>query len=84
VDPTGTYKFTFDNMGRLAGSTTNYAFLTSRSFTDGYSYDKASNRTGLTDPENGSTAYVYDTLNRLTTLTPPSAAILRRNPRRRH
>ena len=29
--------------------------------------------TGVTDPENGSTSYVYDTLNRLQTLTPPSA-----------
>ncbi len=31
------------------------------------------NRTGFTDPENGSTAYNYDTLNRLTSLAPPSA-----------
>jgi RHS repeat-associated protein len=37
-----------------------------------YAYDKASNRTGFTDPESGSTVYVYDTLNRLQTLTPPS------------
>src|SRR5207249_6560536 len=35
--------------------------------------DAASNRTGFTDPESGSTTYAYDTLNRLTTLTPPSA-----------
>jgi RHS repeat-associated protein len=72
-DPTGTYQFTFDNMGRLTGATTNYAFLTSRSFTTSYGYDAASNRTSFTDPENGATAYVYDTLNRLQTLTPPSA-----------
>ena len=72
-DPTGTYQFTFDNMGRLASATTNYAFLTSRSFTTSYGYDAASNRTSFTDPENGATAYVYDTLNRLQTLTPPSA-----------
>jgi hypothetical protein len=38
-----------------------------------YPYDAASNRTGFTDPENGATSYVYDTLNRLETLTPPSA-----------
>jgi RHS repeat-associated protein len=38
-----------------------------------YAYDKASNRTSFTDPESGSTAYVYDTLNRLQTLTPPAA-----------
>src|ERR1700674_10514 len=32
-----------------------------------------SSRTGFTDPENGTTSYVYDTLNRLQTLTPPTA-----------
>ena len=73
TDPTGTYQFTFDNMGRLTAATTSYAFLTARSFTTGYSYDAASNRTGFTDPESGSTTYAYDTLNRLQTLTPPSA-----------
>ena len=38
-----------------------------------YGYDAASNRTSFTDPENGSSSYVYDTLNRLQTLTPPTA-----------
>ena len=71
-DPTGTYSFTFDNMGRLKNTTTSYSFLT-RNFTTSYGYDKASNRTSFTDPESGSTAYVYDTLNRLQTLTPPAA-----------
>jgi len=33
TDPTGTYQFTFDNMGRLTGTSTQYAFLTSRTFT---------------------------------------------------
>jgi RHS repeat-associated protein len=73
TDPTGTYSFTFDNMGRLTGTTTQYAFLTGRTFTTAYSYDAASNRTGFTDPENGSTTYAYDTVNRLQTLTPPAA-----------
>jgi RHS repeat-associated protein len=80
-DPTGTYQFTVacpersrrNNMGRLTGTTTSYAFLTGRNFTTGYGYDAASNRTSFTDPESGSTAYVYDTLNRLQTLTPPAA-----------
>ena len=72
-DPTGTYQFTFDNMGRLTGTTTSYAFLTGRNFTTSYGYDKASNRTSFTDPESGPTSYVYDTLNRLQTLTPPVA-----------
>src|SRR5271165_5981144 len=73
VDPTGTYAFTFDNMGRLTNTNTSYAFLTGRNFTTAYGYDAASNRTGFTDPESGATAYVYDTLNRLQTLTPPTA-----------
>ena len=73
TDPTGTYQFTFDNMGRLTGTSTQYAFLTSRTFTTSYTYDAASNRVGFTDPETGSTAYAYDTLNRLQTLTPPTA-----------
>jgi len=60
-------------MGRLIGTTTSYSSLTARNFTTGYSYDAASNRTGFTDPESGSTTYAYDTLNRLQTLTPPSA-----------
>jgi len=56
------------NMGRLIGTTTTlrlrsvqgYSFLTSRSFTNAYTYDAASNRTGFTDPESGSTAYSYE------------------------
>jgi RHS repeat-associated protein len=72
-DPTGTYAFAYDNMGRLIGTTTSYSFLTSRNFTNAYTYDAGSNRTGFTDPESGSTAYSYDTLNRLTSLAPPSA-----------
>jgi YD repeat-containing protein len=59
--PTGTYAFAYDSMGRLTGTTTSYAVLPSRSFTTSYSYDKASNRVGFTDPEGGTTAYVYDT-----------------------
>src|SRR3984957_6022024 len=72
-DPTGTYAFAYDNMGRLIGTTTSYSFLTSRNFANAYTYDAASNRTGFTDPESGSTTYTYDTLNRLTSLAPPSA-----------
>jgi YD repeat-containing protein len=72
VDPTGTYAFTFDNMGRLQTTSTTYSFL-SRTLNTSYSYDKASNRTDFVDPESGSTTYAYDTLNRLETLTPPAA-----------
>ena len=52
TDPTGTYQFTFDPstalragfMGRLTGTSTQYAFLTSRTFTTSKGYDAASNR----------------------------------------
>ena len=72
-DSTGTYQFAYDYMGRLTGTTTDYSFLTTRTFSNAYGYDKNSNRTSFTDPSGGSTTYAYDTLNRLTTLTPPSA-----------
>ena len=72
-DPSGTYAFAYDNMGRMIGTTTSYSFLTTRNFTNAYTYDAASNRTGFTDPEGGSTGYTYDALNRLTSLAPPSA-----------
>jgi len=41
-DPTGTYGFSYDNMGRLTGTSTQYAFLTG-TFTNAYTYDAASN-----------------------------------------
>jgi RHS repeat-associated protein len=37
-----------------------------------YTYDADSNRASMTDPQSGVTSYVYDTLNRLSTLTPPT------------
>ena len=71
-DPTGTYGDTYDNMGRLTQTSTAYTFIPGKTFTIGYAYDAASNRTSMTDPQNAATAYVYDTLNRMTTLTYPS------------
>lgn len=73
TDPTGTYGFAYDNMGRLVGTTTKYTFLPNTTYTNSYSYDAASKRLSMTDPQNGVTSYSYDTLNRLTTLTPPAA-----------
>jgi RHS repeat-associated protein len=73
TDPTGTYNFTFDNMGRLTGTSTQYSFLSGRTFTTSYSYDAASNRTVFTDPEGGTGTYVYDSLNRMQSLTPAAA-----------
>src|SRR5437868_12310750 len=64
TDPTGTYGFAYDNMGRLIGTTTQYTFLTG-TFTNSYTYDKASNRLSSTAPNNNITTYGYDTLNRV-------------------
>ncbi|HEV3481173.1 MAG TPA: RHS repeat-associated core domain-containing protein [Candidatus Acidoferrales bacterium] len=72
TDPTGSYGFTYDNMNRLTQTSAAYSFISGKTFTVGYGYDAASNRTSMTDPQNAATAYVYDTLNRLTTLTYPS------------
>src|SRR5260370_42249822 len=71
TDPTGTYQFTFDNMGRLASASASYSFLTARTFTAGYSYDAAPNRTGLSAPGKGSTARGYDQPNPQQTIKPP-------------
>jgi len=67
-DPTGTYAFAYDNMGRLIGTTTTYSFLPNTPFTTSCNYDADSNRTGFTAPDGSTNAYTYDTLNRLSTL----------------
>ena len=64
-DPTGSYGFAYDNMGRLIGTTTQYAWLPTLNFQNTYTYDAASNRTSLTGPDSSVTTYGYDTLNRL-------------------
>jgi len=64
-DPTGSYGFAYDNMGRLIGTSTQYAWLPSLNFQNSYTYDAASNRTSLTAPDGSVTTYGYDTLNRL-------------------
>ncbi len=42
--------FPYDNMGRVIGTSTQYAWLPSLNFQNAYSYDAASNRTSLTAP----------------------------------
>jgi len=69
TDPTGSYGFAYDNMGRLIGTTTQYSFLPGVPFSNAYTYDAASNRTGFTAPDGSTNAYAYDTLGRLSTLT---------------
>jgi RHS repeat-associated protein len=68
ADATGTYSFDYDNLGRLTGTTTQYSFLTTPQALT-YSYDVASNRDGMTDPQGNTITYGYDTLNRLTSLS---------------
>ena len=69
TDPAGTYGFAYENMGRLIGTTTQYMFLPGHSYSNSYSYDASSNRTGMTAPDGSTSTYAYDTLNRLSTLT---------------
>jgi RHS repeat-associated protein len=68
TDPTGSYSFTFDNLGRLVGTGTQYSFM-SGTLTNSYGYDGASNRTSFTDAAGYTSSYGYDSLNRLTGLT---------------
>jgi RHS repeat-associated protein len=68
-DPTGTYGFAYDNMGRLIGTTTQYTFLPGQTFTNSYAYDAASNRTGFTAPDGSTNIYSYDTMNQVSNLT---------------
>ncbi len=65
--PSGIYSFTYDNLGRLLGTGTQYSFLSS-ALNNSYSYDAASNRTSLTDAAGYVSSYSYDSLNRLTGL----------------
>jgi RHS repeat-associated protein len=66
-DPTGTYGFSYDNVGRLIGTSTQYSFAEG-TLTNGYTYDAASNRVGYAAPDGSTNSYSYDTLNRLITL----------------
>jgi RHS repeat-associated protein len=68
-DSTGVYGFSYDNMGRLIGTSTQYAYLPGFNFQNTYSYDAASNRTSLTAPDGSVNSYGYDTLNRLNGLS---------------
>ena len=63
TDPTGTYQYTYDNMGRLTQTSTVYSFITGKTFTLGYAWDAASNLTSMTDPQGGSTTYTVVVTN---------------------
>jgi RHS repeat-associated protein len=68
-----TWTFAYDNMGRLTQTGTNYGFDNAGNYVVKYGYDAASNRTSMTDPQNGVTTYTYDTLNRLTNIEDPQS-----------
>jgi RHS repeat-associated protein len=67
-DPTGSYGFAYDNLGRLIGTTTQYSFLPGTTFRNAYGYDAGSNKTLFTAPDGSVNTYQYDALNRLTSL----------------
>ena len=67
-DSDGVYTFGYDNMNRLTSTGTHYWFGTAGNYLIQYGYDAASNRTSMKDPQNLSTSYGYDTLNRLNSL----------------
>jgi YD repeat-containing protein len=47
-------------MGRLVGTSTQYAFLAGSTFANAYTYDAASNHTSLTAPDGSVATYGYD------------------------
>ncbi len=70
-DPSGNYSFTYDNVGRLTGTGTQYSFFSS-ALNNSYGYDAVSNRVSFTNPQSQITNYSYDSLNRLTSLADPN------------
>lgn len=67
TDPSWTYSITFDNLGRLLGTSARYSFLRG-ALTNSYAYDAASNRVSFSNPQSQITNYRYDSLNRLISL----------------
>lgn len=61
-------------MGRLTQASTSYSFLPGHTYNVGYGYDAASHRTWMSDPQNATTTYLYDSLDRMGTLTYPSGS----------
>ncbi|HET9285558.1 MAG TPA: IPT/TIG domain-containing protein [Candidatus Angelobacter sp.] len=68
-DNTGIYGFSFDTLGRLTASATQYSFLPGPTFTNTYAYDVDSNRVSFTAPDGSTNTYGRDALNRLSTLS---------------
>jgi RHS repeat-associated protein len=71
-DPSGTYTFGYDNIGRLVGTGTQYSFLSS-ALNNSYTYDAAGNRITKTavqqaspNPVSVTSNYSYDPIYELT------------------
>src|SRR5258708_39068659 len=56
-------------MGRLVGTSTQYAFIPGQTFSNTYAYDAGSKRTSFTSPHGGTDTYAYDTVSQLTSIT---------------
>jgi len=67
---TRTSSYTFDALNQVTNETLPTGTGTA-TYSNGYAYDVAGNLTSLTTPA-GTTSYVYDTVNRPTSMTPPS------------
>ena len=76
ADASGTYGFTYDNLGRTVGMATAYSFLAGQTFTNVYAYDAGGRKTGYTYPDGKQLTYAYDTLNELTSETDANAGTL--------
>jgi len=68
-DSSGIYGITYDNMGRIVGTTTQYTLLPGKTFSDLYAYDAASNRISFTGSDGSTKTYEYDAMDRLSHLT---------------
>ncbi|MFQ5541714.1 MAG: hypothetical protein ACE5E2_02705, partial [Candidatus Binatia bacterium] len=66
--------FTYDPLSRLTQADTGPTVAQPAS-TITYSYDKNGNRISMTDPQTGVTSYVYDALNRLSSLASPQGSM---------
>lgn len=70
-DSTGTYAFSYNSQGKLSQAQTSYSFLPGKTFTTSYTYDAASNLTGMVDPQGGLISYVYNPSGEPSSITTP-------------
>jgi len=74
-EPAGNSKaLTYDNLGRLTNTTYAGAAPFASTAAVAYTYDPNGNRTQMSDGT-GSTSYLYDVLNRVTSITSPEGAV---------